>query len=182
MDTNAIRNNRMSGCQIWSKEGAANASSQTAGFMEAIAEKASQDRDNYDEKAFASVGANAPEEVKQAWMEAAKETGANGLGMSGNGKLTHLSQMMAEQMKNRINGAGGTNGLLGSTVQSAIRAAEQALYDLDNLGSLGSTKSLEVQRRQEKERAFYQSFLKKLGAQKDLMEKCIETKVYAQKM
>ena len=59
--------------------------------METVAEKAAQDKIDYDEKAFASIGAKAPAEVKQAWMEAAKETGANGLGMSGSGKLTHLS-------------------------------------------------------------------------------------------
>ena len=73
--------------------------SETAGFMETVAEKAAQgkyDKNDFDEKAFASVGANAPEEVKKAWMDAAKETGMNGLGISGNGMLTHISKMMVQ--------------------------------------------------------------------------------------
>lgn len=141
------------------------AESGTVGFMETVAEKASQDKKaDYDEKAFASVGANAPEEVKQAWMEAAKETGVNGLGMSGNGMLTHLSKMMVQRAENWMNGIGETNDILGSTVQSAIRATEQALYDLDHPFSPDSVKSIEVQRQQAKERVFYQMFLDKLGA------------------
>lgn len=142
-----------------------NAESAEKGFMETVAEKEAQDKTkDYDEKAFESVGANAPEEVKQAWLEAAKETGVNGLGMSGNGMLTHLSQMMVQRAENWMNGIGGTNDILGSTVQSAIRATEQALYDLDHPLSPDSVKSIEVQRQQVKERAFYQLFLDKLGA------------------
>lgn len=137
----------------------------TVGFMETAAEKAAQGKaTDYDEKAFASVGANAPEEVKQAWMDAAKEIGMNGLGMSGNGMLTHLSQMMVQRAENWMNGIGETNDILGSTVQSAIRATEQALYDLDHPLSPDSVKSIEVQRQQVQERAFYQLFLDKLGA------------------
>ena len=45
-------------------------------FMNTL--KASYKITDHDKKAFASVGANAPEEVKQAWMDAAKETGVNG--------------------------------------------------------------------------------------------------------
>lgn len=139
--------------------------SSTVGFIETVAEKAAQDKaTDYDEKAFASVGANAPEEVKQAWMDAAKEIGVNGLGMSGNGMLTHLSQMMVQRAENWMNGIGETNDILGNTVQSAIRATEQALYDLNHPLSADSVKSIEVQRQQVKERAFYQLFLDKLGA------------------
>jgi len=142
-----------------------NAEFGAVGFMETVAEKEAQDKKaDYDEKAFAPVGANAPEEVKQAWMEAAKETGVNGLGMSGNGMLTHLSKMMVQRAENWMNGIGGTNDILGSTVQSAIRATEQTLYDLDHPLSPDSVKSIEVQRQQAKERAFYQMFLDKLGA------------------
>lgn len=142
-----------------------NAESGAAGFMDTVVEKAAQDKKaDYDEKAFASVGANAPEEVKQAWMEAAKETGVNGLGIFGNGMLTHLSKMMVQRAENWMNGIGETNDILGNTVQSAIRATEQALYDLDHPLSPDSIKSIEVQRQQVKERAFYQLFLDKLGA------------------
>ncbi len=141
-----------------------NAEFGAVGFMETVAEKAVQDKKtDYDEKAFASVGTNAPEEVKQAWMDAAKEIGVNGLGMSGNGMLTNLSQMMVQRVDYWMNGIGETNDILGSTVQSAIRATEQALYDLDHPLSPNSVKSIEVQRQQVKERAFYQLFLDKLG-------------------
>lgn len=135
-----------------------------AGFMEAVMERAGQEEKDFNEKAFGSVGANAPEEVKKAWLEAAKEIGANGLGMSGNGMLTHISEMMAQRMKDWINGTGRTNDLLGSTVQSAIMATEQALYDLGRSSSAGGLKSMDVQRMREKEREFYLSFLEKLNA------------------
>lgn len=109
------------------------------GFMETVTEKAAQDKAiDYDEKAFASVGTNAPEEVKQAWMDA--------------------SQMMVQRAENWMNGIGETNDILGSTVQSAIRATKPALYDLDHPLSPDSVKSIEVQRHQVKERAFYQLF------------------------
>ena len=142
-----------------------NAESGTVGFMETVAERIEQDKKtDYDEKAFDMVGPNAPKEVKDAWMDGAKEIGVNGLGMSGNGMLTHLSQMMVQRAENWMNGIGETNDILGSTVQSAISAAKQALYDLDHPLSPDSVKSIEVQRQQVKERAFYQLFLDKLGA------------------
>ncbi|MDE5910106.1 MAG: hypothetical protein K2H52_15390 [Lachnospiraceae bacterium] len=139
------------------------------GFMETAAEKARKPepdkrKNEYDEKAFAYVGANAPEEVKLAWMEAAKEAGVNGLGMSENGMLTHLSKMMVQRVENWMNGIDRTNDILGDTVQSAIRATQQALYDLDHPLSPESLKSIEVQGLLVKERAFYQLFLDKLRA------------------
>ena len=65
------------------------AESGAVGFMETMEEKAAQDKTtDYDEKAFEMVGPNAPQDVKDAWMEAAKEVNANGLGIRnpGNGK------------------------------------------------------------------------------------------------
>lgn len=135
----------------------------TVGFMETIAEKAAQDKTiDYEEKAFASVGANAPEEVKQAWMDAATEIGVNGLGMSGNGMLTHISQMMVQRGNKWMNGIGDTNDILGSTVQSAIRATEQALYDFDHPLEPNKVRSVEEQQARIKERQFYVAFLEKL--------------------
>ena len=134
-----------------------------AGFMEIVEEKAAQDKKiDYEEKAFASVGANAPEEVKQAWMEAAKEAGVNGLGISGNGMITHISQMMVQRAKKWMNGIGDTNDILGSTVQSAIRATEQALYDFDHPLEPNKVRSVKEQQAQIKERQFYVAFLEKL--------------------
>lgn len=45
-------------------------------FNSAVQEKAP----DYNEKAFESLAPNAPEEVRNAWMEAARETGVNGMG------------------------------------------------------------------------------------------------------
>ena len=140
------------------------AESGTAGFMKIVEEKAEQDKTlDYEEKAFASVGANAPEEVKQAWMDAAKEIGVNGLGMSKNGMLTHISQMMVQRGKKWMNGIGDANDILGSTVQSAIRAVEQALYDFDNPLEPNKVRSIEEQQARIKEKEFYVAFLEKLG-------------------
>ena len=61
-----------------------------------------------------------------------------------------------------MNGIGETNDILGKTVQSAIMATEQALYDLDHPLSPNSVKSIEIQRQRIKEKAFYQLFLDKL--------------------
>ena len=102
-----------------SRKSERSAESGAAGFMETMVEKAEQNKTiDYEEKAFASVGANAPEEVKQAWMEAAKKIGVDGLGMSGNGMLTHISQMMVQRGNKWMNGIGDTNDILGSTVQN----------------------------------------------------------------
>jgi hypothetical protein len=73
------------------------AESKTVGFMETVEEKAAQGRAaGQDEKAFEMVGPNAPQEVKDAWMEAAKEVNANGMGIRGNGMMSHISQMMVQ--------------------------------------------------------------------------------------
>lgn len=146
------------------KKSGKNAASGTTGFTEATAEIRDRTKIDYDEKAFESVGANAPEQVKQAWMEAAKEAGVNGFGMSGNGMLTHISQMMVKRAEKWMKGLGESNDILGNTVQSAIRVTEQALYDLDHPLSPSGQKSIEVQGWIMKERAFYQSFLNKLNA------------------
>lgn len=64
-----------------------NAMSDTVGFMETMEEKVPKDKaTDYDEKVFEMVGPNAPQDVKDAWMEAAKEVNANGMGIRGNGK------------------------------------------------------------------------------------------------
>ncbi len=142
-------------------------SRKTEDFMHA-AEKAEKPETKdkaaeYAEKAFLSVGSKAPEEVKKAWMEAAKETGANGLGVGSNGMMTHISQMMVQRLKkNWLNGTGDSVDILGSSVSSAMRAAKQALYDLENPLVPENTRSMEVQRCRLQEKAFYQAFIEKL--------------------
>lgn len=130
-------------------------------FLEAASEQIPHKARDYDEEAFESVGVNAPEEVKRAWMEAAKEIGANGLGIGKNGMMTHISQMMVERVERGWNG-GNPNDILGSSVLSALRAAKQALYDLDHPLAAGHTRSIEVQQCRVQERKFYQAFIRRL--------------------
>ncbi len=73
------------------------------GFMETVAERIEQDKTtDYDEKAFEMVGPNAPQDVKDAWMEAAKEVNANGMGIRGNGMMSHISQMMVQRLNEKV--------------------------------------------------------------------------------
>lgn len=69
-------------------------------FAETISGKASTEKIDYNERAFEYLAPNAPKEVKKAWMEAAKETGVNGMGMGQDGKLTHITAMMSIRLTN----------------------------------------------------------------------------------
>ena len=115
---------------------------------------------DFDEKAFDMIGSNAPQDVKDAWMEAAKEVNANGLGIKGNGMLSHISQMMVQRLNKQMKGEDDVDNIdiLGNTTESAIQATKQALYDLDHPKEY-VPKSIEVQRVCMKEREFYVAFL-----------------------
>lgn len=130
-------------------------------FLDTYIEK-SANKVDFDEKSFEYMAPNAPEEVKKAWMEAAKETGTNGMGMAPNGMLTHISAMMVNRAVNWMNGEENNADVLGNSVGSALEAARQALYNLDNPLEPLSKRSLEVQQEILKERNFYQSFIDKL--------------------
>ena len=93
--------------------------------------------------------------------EAAKEVNANGLGIRGNGMLSHISQMMVHRAENWMNGIGETNDILGKTVQSAIMATKQALYNLDH-PLAPAYRTIEAEQARIKEREFYTAFLEKL--------------------
>lgn len=118
---------------------------------------------DFDEEAFAMIGSNAPQNVKDAWMEAAKEVNANGLGIKRNGILSHLSQMMVQRLNKQLKGEGDLDNLdvLGNTKESVIRATKQALYNLDH-PVVYTPKSIEAQQACIKEREFYVAFLEKL--------------------
>ncbi len=139
-----------------------NADSGAVGFMETVAEKAAQNNAvDHDEKAFEMVGPHAPQKVKDAWMEAAKEVYANGMGIQKNGMMSHISQMMVERCNKMLRGEADYSDILGSTVGSAIRATKQALYDLDH-PLAPAYRSIEAEQARIKEREFYVSFLEKL--------------------
>ena len=118
---------------------------------------------DFNEKAFDMIGPNTPRDVKDAWMEAAKEVNANGMGIKKNGMLSHISQMMVQRLNKQLNGEGDVDNIdiLGDTTESAIQATSQALYDLDHPREY-VPKSIEVQRACMKEREFYVAFLEKL--------------------
>ena len=118
---------------------------------------------DFDEKAFDMIGPNTPRDVKDAWMEAAKDVNANGMGIKKNGMLSHISQMMVQRLNKQLKGDGDADNIdiLGNTTESAIQATSQALYDLDHPREY-VPKSIEVQRACMKEREFYVAFLEKL--------------------
>ena len=117
----------------------------------------------YENRCRQKDGPNAPQDVKDAWMEAAKEVNANGLGIKKNGMLSHISQMMVQRLNKQMNGEGDVDNIdiLGNTTDSAIQATKQALYNLDHPLEY-VTKSIEVQRACMKEREFYVAFLERL--------------------
>ena len=138
------------------------AESGTVGFMETVAERIEQDKKtDYDEKAFEMVGPNAPQEVKDAWMDAAKEVNANGMGIRGNGMMSHISQMMVQRLNKQLKGETENFDILGNTVESAIQATKEALYDLEH-PRVYTPRSIEVQQARIKEGEFYRAFLEKL--------------------
>ena len=138
-------------------------STEKASFADTIAEKAetASVRD-YDEVAFENVGPNAPQSVKDAWMEAAKETGANGLGITSNGII--VTEMFVQQFLKWYWGGkeGRAYDVLGSSVESAIQAAQQALYNFDHPLEPNKVMSIEERQYHMKERQFYVAFLEKL--------------------
>ena len=118
---------------------------------------------DFDEKAFDMIGPNAPQDVKDAWLEAAKEVNTNGLGIKGNGMLSHISQMMVQRLNKQLRGEGDVDSLdiLGNTTESAIQATKQALYNLDH-PVVYTPKSIEGQQACIKEREFYVAFLERV--------------------
>ena len=138
------------------------AESGTVGFMQTVEEKAEQEKAaGQDEKAFEMVGPNASQEVKDVWMEAAKEVNVNGMGIRGNGMMSHISQMMVQRLNKQLKGETENSDILGSTVESAIQATKKALYDLEHSAAY-TPRSIEVQQARSKEGEFYRAFLEKL--------------------
>lgn len=113
------------------------------------------------EQSLKSLGSNAPEEVKQAWMKAAEQTGNNGLGMQENGMMSHITQLDVQRAVKWYNGE--STDVLGTTVESARTAVEQALYDLEHPLEPLSNRSSSVQKSIEKEKEFYKAFLGNLS-------------------
>ncbi len=112
--------------------------------------------------AFDTIGAYAPDEVRQAWIEASEETGSNGFSITSDGKHFHIPKLLVQHAIRWYNGEVDPDNILGNSVESAIRVAEKALYDIDHPLPGSPAKSIEVQQETMKERAFYVAFLEKL--------------------
>ncbi len=131
-------------------------------FLDTVAKKATENTIDYEERLLQNIAPNAPEEVKTAWKEAAKEVGANGMGMKKNGMLSHISQMLVQQVINAHNGNPNPQDIMGDSVESAWQAAKKALYNLENPLAPINQRKLEVQEQIKKEKEFYQAFITKL--------------------
>lgn len=113
-----------------------------------------------------SIGSQAPDEVKQAWMEAEKETGAfftvGGHYVTADGKHAYMTQMGVERGIRWYWGEANQDDLLGSSVESAIRAVNKWIYDVDHPLAGSPARSEEERQLIMKEREFYEVFLNKL--------------------
>lgn len=117
------------------------------------------------------IAEHAPDEVKQAFLEAEKETGGfltvYGLWISNDGKQSYMTQMGVERFVRWYNGDFNQSDLLGTSVESAISAAKRWIYEVDHPLAGSPAKSMEEQRLLAMERAFYVSFLDKLNKLKE---------------
>lgn len=116
----------------------------------------------YYEQSFDRIAPNAPQRVKQAWLDAADMVGIDGMGVSGSGKLSHISQLMVRSIEKGYQNS-GTYDLLGNSVQSAMRVAEEALYALEHPRAADLGRTAEQMENRRKEKVFYQEFIRRLG-------------------
>ena len=106
---------------------------------------------------FSRFAPNAPEEVKQAFMEAAEETGYN----EGE-RMDYLSQVFIHQVENRQNGVANYTDVFGDSIVSALQAAREILHDLENPLMPISQRGENATKYVEQEKEFYRTFIEKL--------------------
>lgn len=95
--------------------------------------------------------------VKNAWMNAAKETGY----LEG-GKMNYISQLLVRQVINRENGVEDYQNVFGNSVTSALQAAKEILQDLENPLTPISERGENAREYIEQEKAFYKKFIENL--------------------
>lgn len=130
-------------------------------FNEDINDHGKQSIRQYRERVFDQIAANAPASVKKAWLDAADAVGTDGMGVSDSGKLDHISQLMVRRIERGYRGE-STSNLLGNSVQSAIRVANESLDALERSMKFNHGKTAEQIKNQEKEKLFYQEFIRRL--------------------
>lgn len=106
---------------------------------------------------FDKASANAPEKVRKAWERAANETG-----YTEGGKMNHISELLVRQVTNRQNGVADYQNVFGSSVESALKAAKELLYSLENPLTPDSNRSESVSQIREQEKEFYRKFIEEL--------------------
>lgn len=106
---------------------------------------------------FDKAAPDAPLIVKNAWMNAAKETGY----LEG-GKMNHISQLLVRQVINRENGVGDYQNVFGNSVTSALQAVKEILQDLENPLTPISERGENAREYIEQEKAFYKKFIDNL--------------------
>ena len=106
---------------------------------------------------FSRFAPNAPEKVKQAFMEAAEETGYN----EGE-RMDYLSQVFIHQVENRQNGVADYTDVFGGSIASALQVAREILYDLENPLMPISQRGENAAKYIEQEKQFYRAFIEKL--------------------
>ena len=109
---------------------------------------------------FSRFAPNAPEEVKQAFMEAAEETGYREYNEGE--RMDYLSQIFIHQVENRLNGVANYTDVFGASVASALQAAREILYDLENPLMSVSQRGENAAKYVEQEKEFYRVFIEKL--------------------
>jgi len=106
---------------------------------------------------FSRFVPNAPEEVKQAFIEAFEETGYN----EGE-RMDYLSQIFIHQVENRQNGVADYTDVFGGSIASALQVAKEILYDLENPLMPVSQRGENAAKYIEQEMEFYRTFIEKL--------------------
>ena len=114
---------------------------------------------------FSRFAPNVPEEVKKAFSEAAEETGY--YEYSGKGKINYISQILVKQVENRQNGVENYTDVFGGSVASALQAAREMMYDLENPLKPDSQRSEDIIKYREQEKEFYKAFIEKLEMLED---------------
>ena len=96
-------------------------------------------------------------EVEQAMKEAAEETGYDE-----EEQMDYMSQAFIKKIENLINGVDNPSDIFGSTVESALLAAQELLYELENPLTLASVRGENAEMYMEQEKEFYRALIQKL--------------------
>ena len=100
---------------------------------------------------------NAPDEVKEAYVETALETG-----YSEESHMDYISQLLIHQVEKRQNGVANYTDVFGNSVGSALKAAKELLYDLEHPLTPLNQRGEHAAQYIEQEIEFYKAFIEKL--------------------